>query len=61
MTPEQEHDAFMGWMQEGIESKWVSFPTCTTHDVLEMTPDEESEWEVGYDPCIFGMRVWYGQ
>jgi hypothetical protein len=59
--PDDDYDAFMAWMKEGVDNKWVALPVCSTHDMVPLTPDEEAEWEMGYDPCIVTMRLWFGQ
>lgn len=56
---DNEHEQFLKWLNQGIERKWISTPVCATHEGLPLTPDEENEVEVGYDPCIVGMRLWY--
>lgn len=53
-----EHDEYLEWLNKGVERKWVSLPTCLQHEFVPLTPDEENEMEIGYDPCIIGMRVW---
>lgn len=49
---------FFKWLQVGIDSGWCSEVVCDTHDVVPMTAEEMEEWEEGYDPCIFVIRIW---
>lgn len=50
--------AFDEWLELGVEKGWVSQPFCGTHDVAPMTPEEEAEFEEGYDPCSALVRLW---
>ena len=54
-----EYDAFIAWLNEGLERKWVSTPVCAMHNGLPMTPDEENEVDTGWDPCLIAMRLWF--
>lgn len=47
------------WLVYGVDKGWVSLPKCATHDGIAGTPEEEDEWEKGYDPCQVVLRVWY--
>lgn len=49
---------FFKWLQIGIDSGWCSEVVCDTHDGVPMTDEEMEEWEEGYDPCIFVVRIW---
>lgn len=49
---------FFKWLQIGIDSGWCSEVACDTHDIVPMTDEEMEEWEEGYDPCIFVVRIW---
>lgn len=49
---------FHEWLQIGIDNKWISPINCFTHEWLPLTPEEEQEFEDGYDPCIPAIRVW---
>ena len=46
------------WLLLGIDSGFCSQPACITHDSVEMTKEEQDEFEDGYDPCIHAVRLW---
>jgi hypothetical protein len=46
------------WYQLGVQNKWCSEVACSTHDGIPMTPEEEAEWDEGYDPCVPVLRLW---
>ena len=45
------------WLRLGIERGYCSEPVCHTHDGLPYTEEEETEWEVGFDPCLHAVRL----
>lgn len=45
------------WLAYGIEHGFCSEVVCSTHDGIPYTPEEESEWEAGSDPCAFVVRI----
>lgn len=49
---------FWNWQQYGERRGWVSDAVCATHDGIPGTPDENAEWEAGYDPCQHVLRLW---
>lgn len=49
---------FEEWLLVGITEGWVSPPVCTTHEGLPTMPEEDEAWEDGWDPCMFGLRIW---
>ena len=46
------------WLRLGIDKGWISEVKCFTHDWLPVTEEEEKEFDDGYDPCVFAVRVW---
>lgn len=46
------------WIRYGVEKGWCSLPKCATHDALPLSPEEQKEFERGYDPCLLGIRLW---
>jgi hypothetical protein len=54
-----DSEEFLEWMSEGHRRGWVSLPVCSTHDGIPQTPEEEHEWEEGYDPCHTVLRIWF--
>jgi hypothetical protein len=46
------------WYLYGLEHGFCSMLTCQTHDGVPMTDDEELQWEDGFDPCLYVVRVW---
>lgn len=55
---EEDVPEFWSWLQVGIDQGWCSNVVCSTHDGLPMTEEEMEEWDDGYDPCIYGVRMW---
>lgn len=49
---------FWMWLNFGMNRKWISAPTCSTHEWLDQTEEELAEWDEGGDPCIIAIRVW---
>lgn len=56
-TPE-DAEAFLDWIEKGVEAGWISAPVCSTHDVLPQYDDEWEAWDEGEDPCIPAVRIW---
>jgi hypothetical protein len=54
----EEVDEFLDWLNYGVSKKWCTDIVCSTHDMVEMTDEENAEWDQGYDPCIFVVRIW---
>ena len=49
---------FWIWLNFGMKQNWISAPTCSTHEWLDMTEEELEEVDEGGDPCIIAIRVW---
>lgn len=49
---------FWEWVEYGVDNGWIAKPVCYNHDLLPLTPVEESEIDEGDDPCIQVIRVW---
>ena len=49
----------MAWLAYGQERGWCSPAVCSTHDGLPTTDEEFEEFEDGYDPCIYGVRLYH--
>jgi hypothetical protein len=61
-NPRPEADeVFMLWLDTGVAAGWISDVVCVTHQGLPSTDEEDKEWDDGFDPCVFGMRLWAGQ
>ncbi len=58
MTTDEELMHYWEWIDTGIKNGWCSEVHCGTHEATPMTEDEETEWEEGYDPCLFIIRLW---
>ncbi len=46
------------WITAGVEAGWISAPVCLTHDGTPTTEAEAAEYFEGFDPCVFGCRVY---
>ena len=51
------HITFEDWLTMGVGFGYCSEPVCDTHDGLPMTPEEQDQFEDGYDPCIPAVRL----
>jgi hypothetical protein len=49
---------FDDWLHMGMTNGWCSKIVCATHDGLPATPEEDFQWEEGYDPCVPAVRLW---
>lgn len=49
---------FWMWLNFGMNRKWISAPTCSTHEWLDMTEEELEEFDEGGDPCVTAVRIW---
>jgi hypothetical protein len=49
---------FQDWIAMGREHGFCSLPTCSTHDILPMSEEENTEWDKGNDPCCVVVRVY---
>lgn len=47
------------WVAYGIQEGYCTDIVCDTHNGTEMTPEEEYEFEEGFDPCIPVVRIWF--
>lgn len=55
---DQQPTDYETWIAIGVGHGWVSKPTCSTHEVMPHTPEEEADWDEGLDPCIPVVRIW---
>jgi len=46
------------WLELGIAAGYCSEPECQTHNMIEMTEDEQAFFEDGGDPCVPVVRLW---
>lgn len=46
------------WIEFGKKQKWCSEVSCSTHDAIPYTEEEEKQWVDGEDPCAFILRLW---
>lgn len=49
---------FNRWIKIGRKNKWISNPTCNTHEGFPMTKEELDAWDEGADPCIHVLRLY---
>lgn len=49
---------FTEWYDVGLKAGWIAEGVCQTRDMVQMTPEEEIEFDAGGDPCIPVIRVW---
>jgi hypothetical protein len=55
--PNVEFLTVWDWINYGVDRKWVT-GACATHDGIPSTPEEDTAWEEGSDPCQPILRVW---
>jgi hypothetical protein len=55
---DEEREKFFTWLDEGLRHGWISEPTCSTHNGLPGTAEEDMDWEDGFDPCVQAVRIW---
>lgn len=48
---------FQEWLTFGITNKWCSPPVCGMHDGIPFTPEEEDDFDMGFDPCYTTIRL----
>lgn len=48
---------FQEWLVMGINNKWCSPPVCGMHDGPPITPEEEDDFDMGFDPCYTVVRI----
>lgn len=46
------------WLAMGIENKWCTEVACYTHDMLDLTDEEASSFDEGFDDCLPVVRLW---
>ena len=46
------------WIKFGVEHGYCAEPACNTHLGVELTDEEEAEYEDGGDPCVHVLRLW---
>lgn len=49
---------FEEWLQTGMQNGWIGPPVCFTHDGIPSSASEDEEFESGYDPCQYGLRLY---
>jgi hypothetical protein len=49
---------FQDWLDIGRKHGFCSLPTCSTHEIVPMSEEEEKEWDKGLDPCQVVIRVY---
>jgi hypothetical protein len=54
----KETMTFEEWLQQGLTNGWCGPAVCETHDGLPMSTEEDSEFELGGDPCIHIIRLY---
>ena len=59
-------DTIDEWLDEGLERGWILPPppysgkthdSCSTHDGVATTPEEDAQFEAGLDPCLHVLRL----
>ena len=45
------------WIEMGVDKGWCAPMVCETHEGLPMTEAERLDWEEGFDPCLFALRL----
>ena len=50
---------FFDWVELGMSNGWCSEIVCDTHDGLPHTEEEAIAWDLGDDPCLPAVRIWY--
>lgn len=48
------------WLKVGIEQGYCSHTLCIAH-TIPFTDDEAERFELGFDPCITGVRLLDGE
>lgn len=48
--------SFADWLFVGIESGFCGPAVCSTHDGVPTTAEDDEEFELGGDPCVFVIR-----
>lgn len=49
--------AFDLWVKFGHRQGWAQYPTCSSHDGVPMSLQEELDWDQGNDPCLHVIRL----
>jgi hypothetical protein len=49
---------FEDWLAIGMANHWISPITCSMHDGIPTTDEEEDLLEKGEDPCCPVVRLW---
>jgi len=49
---------FDEWVKHGIDHGWCSYPVCDTHEGIPLTEFEQTDFDIGGDPCILAIRVY---
>lgn len=46
------------WLRYGIDKGFCTDSVCGTHDWVQMTEEEEKDFDEGGDPCIVIVRLY---
>lgn len=49
---------FEEWLKIGFDAGFCGPVVCSTHDGIPTSPDEDHEFNEGYDPCVHMIRVY---
>lgn len=49
---------FDEWIKAGVQAGWISAPVCATHDGTPTSAAEDAEYDAGFDPCTWMVRVY---
>lgn len=45
------------WIAYGVERGFCSEASCSMHDGIEMSEQEQKDLDEGWDPCIYALRL----
>ena len=51
-------EPFSAWLAYGMQNGWISEPLCLSHGEMPVRMYEELEIDMGFDPCIYVVRMW---
>jgi hypothetical protein len=46
------------WLLLGIANKWCTDVVCYSHDMIELTEEEDDAMNEGFDDCLPIVRLW---
>ena len=56
-----ESEEWLDWLEKGISNEWITKPFCNTHEsYLQLTEEQEKEFDEGGDPCIVVIQLLKG-